>query len=229
MRHYPAPSSLFLTGALLACASCNTAGFDAVSISPIYGWVDGCNTVRISGHGFAEDATASLGDLELAVSARGAGLDKGYWLESVLAAAPVTAKGYADVTVTSEGKGSKIADAYYFVECPQAGNLELLEPEVAGVGEQVTLTGCGLDAAALTVRLVPPAGVDLGAASLTSSCGTASAMFVVPELPAGVYDLQLIDAAGAVVFPPYACPITDTADTAAASLWCPSLTVGSAK
>lgn len=214
---------------LLALVACNTAGFDVVSISPIYGWVDGCNTVRISGHGFAQDATATLGDLDLAVSARGEGIDEGYWLESVLPAAPVSAKGYATASVTSGGVTSTLPDAYYYVECPQPGNLESVDAETVVPDQSVTLQGCGLDSAALTVHLVPRAGTETISRTLTSACGTASATFTVPSnLTADTYDLQLVDATGAVVFPTWSCPAVDTADTAGA-VWCPTLTYGADK
>ncbi len=224
-----------LLAALAALAllgtSCNTDGFAAVSIAPIYGWVDGCNTVRISGHGFAEDATATLGTLALTVATRGTGQDQGYWLESTLPANPVTAKGYADVTVTSAGKTSTIKDAYYYVACPAPGNLESMDVQTVTAGATVTLGGCGLDPATVSVQLVPWTGGTNTTVPITSSCGTATATFSAPALPDGSYDVQLIDATGAVLYPTWSCSqgAADTADTAAASEWCPTLTYGSAK
>lgn len=215
-------------------AGCNTAGYDVVSISPIYGWTDGCNTVRVSGHGFSETATAALGELALDINARGEGIDAGYWVEATLPPAPVTEPGYATVTVTSDGVASSVPDAYYYVACLQLGNLESLDSEVAAAGQAIGMVGCQLDASALTVRLSPQDQPERAHGRLhtdvpfTSSCGTATASFVAPALDDGVYDVELVDAAGATVFPPYACPAPPW-DTAGALLWCPTLTYGDAQ
>ncbi len=215
-----------LLPASLLLGSCNTAGFDAVSISPIYGWTEGCNTVRISGHGFAPDATVTLGDLDLAITTRGSGMDEGYWVEGALPANPVTSAGYATVTVNSGGKSDALPDAYYHVACPQSGYLESLDTETAASGQTVTLAGCSLDTSALQVRLMGRIGLPIVQVPLTAGCGTTGATFIAPHLPAGTYDLQVIDTQGAVVFPPYACPVVlDTADTGAPP-WCPTLTFG---
>ena len=202
------------------------AGYDAVSISPIYGWVEGCTTVRVSGHGFADDASVKIGDLSLDISARGTGLDRGYWVEGTLPPDPVTGAGYATVTVTSDGNASSIEDAFYYVACLQPGNLESLDTETAVAGQTIGMAGCALDPATLTVELVSRSDGSIARAPFTSTCGSATARFVAPDLPDGLYDLQLVDAARERIFPPYLCPITDTADTAAALLWCPTLTYG---
>ena len=210
-------------------SACNTAGFDAVSISPIYGWTDGCNTVRVSGHGFAEDATVTLGTLELPISARGEGIDAGYWIEGTLPAAAAAQAGYATVSVNSAGATSTIADAYYYVACPAEGTLDSLDTETVAAFQNVTMQGCGLSAT-LLVQLTPRGGTaeDAVRVPITSTCGTASTSFVAPDLPDNLYDVQIVNPAGDVLFPPYLCP-ADPTDTAAALLWCPTLTYGAAQ
>lgn len=225
------PLSRALLAPVLATllASCNTPGFDAVSISPIYGWTGGCNTVRVSGHGFAEDATVTVGAVDLPIAARGEGIDAGYWVEGALPADPVRTAGYATVAVHSAGQTSTLPDAYYFVACPQNGNLESLDTETAVGGQAVAMRGCSLGAD-LTVRLTlrDGDGADAVQVPVTPTCGSTDATFTAPTLADGLYDVALVDTAGDVVFPPYPCP-ADPADTAGALLWCPTLTYGAAE
>lgn len=220
---------VLLAPILIAVSSCNTAGFAAVSISPIYGWTGGCNTVRVSGHGFAEDATVTVGNVELPITARGEGIDAGYWVEGALPADAASAAGYATVTVHSAQQSDSLPDAYYFVACPADGNLESLDTETAAGGQTVAMQGCGLSAD-LSVRLTlrGGSGADAVQVPVTPTCGSTQAGFSAPSMADGLYDLALVDTAGDVVFPPYPCP-ADPTDTAAAMLWCPTLTYGAAE
>ena len=124
---------LLLLG-ILACEG----GYDAVAISPIYGWVDGCNVVTVTGHGFgAKIGGNALTDMVLPTRA----LDKGFRFDAVVPANSA-AKAY-DVVVTSDGQTSTIGGTggYTHVTCPRRGYLEGLDTTNAAAGATVTLSG----------------------------------------------------------------------------------------
>lgn len=221
--------------AAVLLAGCNNPGFEAVSIRPIYGWVDGCNPVRVSGHGFGDDVKVTIGDrddaaaqAELAsVTFPEKELDKGYFVEGVMPAAVTGTNGYADVVVTTGGQTSVIDDAYYYVACPGLGYTESASPTEGLVGgETITLSGCGLDAAAVQAWVVDATGAPVvpAALPLTSACGTASATFAAPALAKGTYYLLLTDLDGNPLFG----GAPDTADTASIA-HAISLTYGGAR
>lgn len=197
-----------------ALSGCNDAGYAVVSIDPIYGWTDGCTALTISGHGFGDDVSATVGgkpvaDVELPTKA----IDKGFTFSGTV---PAGSHGLADVVVTSGGVESKLEGTagYYYVECPGAGTVDTLGPTAVASGTDVTIVGCGLDATALLVRLTDavgtPAAADVG---LTTVCGTAKVSFAAPELPDGTYTVSLVNSAGEVVSGG-PCPPPDSADTA---------------
>lgn len=217
----------------LLLQACNpTPAFNAVAISPIYGWVDGCNAVTITGAGFGDDVAATVGGKAVTdVQLPEKDTDKGYQFTAVMPAGD--APGYADVVVTSGDKTDTIAGsgAYYYVACPMVGYVEAVEPtEGIAAGTAISLTGCGLDASTLTAQFVAPDGVTVGATgiALTSSCATASATFAAPDLADGTWYLQLLDETGVVVNGDV-CPPPDTADTAAAACTDFPLTFGGAR
>jgi hypothetical protein len=222
---------LLLTSLLLLPAGCNPLGFDAVSISPIYGWVDGCNTVTIGGHGFDEKVTAKIGDNALNdIQQPTRDLDKGYLFTGVVP--PASEAGYHDVVVTDGQNSDTItgSGAYYYVACPAPGTVDAVSPtEGITAGATVAITGCGLDPAAVRGRLVSADGTFEGDAfDLTSTCGTASVTFTAPDVADGVWYLELIDSTGAVLNGA-PCPPPDTADTAAPACTDYPLTYGSAR
>ena len=204
--------------------ACNDAGYALVSVDPIFGWTDGCNAVTLSGHGFAADATATIGGSKVTgvtyPGKKDSGPDEvGYQLFGI---APAGKHGYADVTVTSGGVESTITgtQGYYYVECPGPGTIDSVSPaEGLSAGALVTVSGCGLDAAGLSARVVDAAGVAQGAdAPLTSSCSTAEVTFAAPDLPDGNYLLQLVDNGTGEIVAGAIC-VVDTADSGAS---CPS-------
>lgn len=203
-------------------ASCNKPGFQAISIRPIDGWVDGCNAILISGSGFGDDVTAMIGDqavTSITLPAKDS-VDYGYQMFGV--APPSTiGKGYQDVTVTSGGKTDTItgSGAYYYKDCPGPGYIEgISQTEGLSSGTAVTITGCGLDSESLKVRVVDSGNVAVGAdLSLTKTCGTAVVNFSAPSVPTdGTYYLELVDPDGNVLVGT-PCPPPDTADTAGGS------------
>ncbi len=209
---------LLLSAALLLGTSCSNTGFDAVAIRPIYGWVDGCTPVTVTGRGFGDDVEVYIGDQKVS-SLTGAAeeIDKGFLVNGVVPPSLI-GKGYQDVTVRTGGKEAVItgSGAYYYVDCPALGYLESYGPaEGLTAGTSVSLGGCGLDAAAVKVRILDSTGVAVGTdIAITSSCGTASASFVAPSVPAdGQYYLSLVDADGNTLAGT-PCPPPDTGDTA---------------
>lgn len=186
-------------------------GFDAVAISPIYGWEDGCTAVAITGHGFGADVAAKVGenavtDVTLPTDA----LTKGFRLDGIV---PAGTPGLHDVTVTSGGETSVITGTggYYYVACPARGWIDVVAAQGAA-GDTVEITGCSLDTG-LKMQLVDSTGTAVGdPAALTSACGTARVTFPVPAVADGSYYLTLVDDAGELVTGAICLP-PDTADT----------------
>ena len=151
-------------GSLLLLLGCNTLPFDAVSISPIYGWVDGCNTVTISGHGFSNQATATIGGAPVTgITQPTRALDVGYLFTATVPAA--TEAGYADVVVTDGENSATISGtgAYYYVACPTTAYVEGIDVTTGLTsGTTVTISGCGFDTGAIQGQLLDAKGAAVG-------------------------------------------------------------------
>jgi hypothetical protein len=180
--------------------SCNnrSIGFEVVSVRPIFGWVDGCNTLTVSGHGFpttSDETSATIGEASLAdVAVPESPLDLGY---AFTATVPAAESGYADVTVTNGEESSTLSDAYFYVECSHPALAETATPDRAITADTtITVTGCNLDAERFKIQL------DTQQMFMTSTCGTGTATFVAPDLPSGLYAVSIVDReTGEVVFP----------------------------
>lgn len=213
--------SIPLLAVLGSCGS-RSIGFEVVSIRPIFGWADGCNAVKISGHGFAtsaEQGATSIGDKPVTdLTLPDSSLDIGY---TFTATVPAGTPGYADVTVHNKDAESTLTDGYFYVECPAPALIEAASPTKGVTAEMVIhLTGCNLDAAAFTAKVG-----DAEPVPLTSACGTGEVTFVAPDLADGAYGVSLLNADGEVVFP----TPCDTADTGASCDVAPVLTYGEAQ
>jgi hypothetical protein len=202
----------------LACAltplSCAPQGFAFVSIHPTWAYPDGCRTVTLSGHGFGDSVTATIGGAEVeSVAAPERELDQGFLVTGVVPANSSGVAGPVAVTLKTGGDSATLEDAFYFLDCPSAGYVETVDLSTGLLGgETITLDGCGLDASALQVQITQDteAGSAVAAtAPLTSTCRTTTAAFIAPTLPAGSYHLTIADMSGNQVFP---APC-DTADT----------------
>jgi len=109
---------ILLLGLATLSTSCNTAGFAAVSIRPVYGFEDGCNPVTVYGHGFDDGTTVSIGDNPMTnlVQPDG-GFDQGFRIDGNVPAG--SAGTFADVNVTTAaGEKSTIPEGYYYLACP---------------------------------------------------------------------------------------------------------------
>ncbi len=197
-----------------ALSGCNDPGFAAVSIDPIYGWVDGCTTIQISGHGFDKDVKATIaGNAVTNVTLPTREVDIGYTFAGTL---PAGKHGYADIEVTSGGESSVLTGTagYYYVECPETGVIDTVGPQQVVAGDGVTIVGCGLDAASRKVRLFDSTGAQAGDdIVLASNCGTAKVSFAAPALADGTYYIAVVDESGNVVAGGQCAP-PDSADTA---------------
>src|SRR5215203_3222115 len=138
---------------LLAGLACeDRLGFDAVSLFPTYGYVDGCTNVRMGGHGFTDNFSATIGgnavtnitDPDPDVDP----LDQGYEKYGVT---PAGAQGFADYKATDSGESATVTNAFYYLACPAAPFVETVE----AVDGTITISGCGFDAASTTAYLVP--------------------------------------------------------------------------
>lgn len=204
----------------LGLLSCNEPSFRAVSIRPIYGWVDGCTPVSIGGSGFGDDVSVTIGGKALvnpelppapdddddndyladddpsndADDEEVLSRDYGYQVTGLTP--PGDAAGYATVTVSTGGQSADIFEPFYYEACPLAAYPESISPDTGlASGTTVALSGCNLSS---------DYQVQVGTANpvaITSTCSTASVTFTAPDLPAGDYYVAIVDSAGNLVFP----------------------------
>jgi hypothetical protein len=224
----------------LCLLSCNPLGFRAVSISPIYGWVDGCTEVKVSGHGFDDNITVTIGGAALEgltlPDPAEAPLDVGFLVTG--RTPPGSAGGtYATVTVQSGGESSEIVDGFYYETCWYGAYAESASPsEGVAAGTEIALSGCNLAAGSVQVRVGASDPVDL-----SEVCHSAQASFIAPSMPDGCHYLSFTDAGGKRLFPDAACDTSldctvdqssgDSADTGATDpcAGAPTLTYGGAR
>jgi hypothetical protein len=207
-------AALVVTIAGLASCNATAIGFGVVSVTPIYGWEDGCNAVAARGHGFDDGATVTIGGAALETPEL-PGADQSERGFQVWGTVPAGVDGYADVVVTNgDGESSTLTGGYRYLTCPRAFLPEYVTPQSAdgtvAAGTVVDVTGCNLGGAT-RVKVG-----DADSVPLTLGCRQATATFTAPDAPAGDQIVLFLDAADAVVFPtPFPCPADDdTADTA---------------
>lgn len=159
------------------------AGFTAclvkpgfVSITPDYGYVDGCADVTLQGHHLGDKATAKIGDAEFPVTAatdvEGTpewATDVGFKFSGVTPPSPTGESGWFDVSLTIEGESEPliIPQGWYYRACPASFRVDSLSLPADGStgntttpglptvtpGTPIAMTGCGLDGD-VTVRFM---------------------------------------------------------------------------
>jgi hypothetical protein len=200
-----------LWASLLAC---NDAGFQAVTIRPTYGFVDGCTPVTVTGRGFDDQVTAELAGKPLdAITLPDPGDESlsGYTLYGFT---PAGTAGFADLEVINgDGQTGTVEKAFSYVECPGTPWLTSISVPARNIsaGDTVGIEGCGL-AEGMQIRLVrvsDPSKVG-GTAPITLSCGSSTGSFVAPDAVKGNYMVLVTDAAGTVLFGTDPCDTDDT-------------------
>ena len=209
--------------ALLPAAGCLIAP-ELVTITPEYGFVDGCINVDIQGHDLGENATGEISNgtnsttIELTPEPFDDSIpehaqDVGFQYAGFIpvGAIPAGEGGFYDVTLTVDGFETSLPEGFYFRNCPGRDDGDDTTPAFAIEGEvfaspltagsSVTFLGCGLDEANVTVNVydLDNACEQLGAGiALTSVCGTTNVTFDLPGNLAvdGNYSITVVDGDG---------------------------------
>lgn len=219
----------------VAMLGCSTGGLDAVSIRPIYGWVDGCTPVKISGNEFGAavsakaiaidenlqqtSASADIGDIVAPDatddSDRLNALNAGFLFYASMPPSPTGANTWVDIAVTSDGVTDTIPAAYYYQACPAAPYIESYGPAEGLLGgETLSISGCNLNASAYELRVIAGEPAETTTVALSTVCGTAEVSFTAPALAAGTYEFAVYEAgAPADASPVYPLCYGDTGDT----------------
>lgn len=207
--------ALVATGTVLTSCNATAIGFGVVSVTPIYGWEEGCGAVAVRGHGFDDGVTAKLGAAALETSEL-PGADQSERGFQVWGAAPAGTDGYVDVVVTNgDGETSTLTGGYRYLACTRDFLPEYVTPQsedgTVAEGTVVDVTGCALGGATkVKVGDAEPVPLTLG-------CRTATATFTAPANPAGDQPVLFLNDADEPKFP-LPCPDDDdTADTAVPS------------
>lgn len=207
---------------ILNLFACNT-GFDAVSIYPIYGFVDGCDAITVSGHGFSDQMEAYIGDNPISDVSYPEPNEElpqasevGYQFYGRVP--PSTdGTGYHDVTVWNGDQSDTISGsgAYYYVACPQDGLLTSYTVASGGDttsygyymaigvggGATIEVSGCNLTEGVYAQVVDMSDNPVSEPIALTPTCSTARASFAAPPVPAaGTYFLRLVSADGGTVY-----------------------------
>lgn len=221
----------------VAMLGCSTGGLDAVSIRPIYGWVDGCTPVKISGNEFGTDVSAKVIAIDENLAPTGASADianaditqpdpadttdrlnalnAGFLFYASMPPSPTGSNTWADIEVTSGGVSDTIPAAYYYQACPAAPYIESYGPADGLVGgETLTIAGCNLNASAYELRVISGELGETTTVAMSSVCGTAEVSFTAPTLTAGSYEFAIYEVgAAADASPVYPLCYGDTGDT----------------
>jgi hypothetical protein len=192
----------------------SVAGFTAcllqptlATITPDYGYADGCQQVILQGHHLGENATAKLVGpggsadfLEFRAATREDDMegvpehasDVGFKYYGTVPASPDGGSGWYDVVLTVDGEELTIDQGWYYRSCPGAIVVDAYDiPPEAAVGATLTFQGCNLTEGT-ELQLVDPISLAVvGSAPLQSVCSTAITTADVPSVAAGTYNLQL--------------------------------------
>jgi hypothetical protein len=207
------------------------AGFTAcllkptlATITPAFGYVDGCQAVVIQGHHLGTAAKGRIGSVPF-VDFKAAEEDKdypeyaqdvGFKYFGVSGPAPEGKGGWYDIILEVDGEELTIDDGWYYRECPATFAVDVFDiPADADVGTVLSFEGCGLGGN-VTVLFLDDTDAPIAEVPLVSDCNTAFVHATVPSMPAGTYTLQ-VTATDGTVFSPDACAI-ESGDTGATCL-----------
>jgi hypothetical protein len=216
------------------------AGFTAclirptlVSVTPEYGYVDGCTEVLISGHDLGVAAKAKLkgkgGEVDIELSPAEPDPKKPEWAQDVgfdyTATMPPSpaAEGFYDLILTVDGEELEISQGWYYRTCPGGFRVDHYQIPYEGAGTQtvtaggtIAFQGCGLttDVVLEFLRGTDGTGTVAATASAVEDCSTAAIHFVIPALEPGQdHTMQLVFPDGTVMPLSDSC-FTESGDTA---------------
>lgn len=190
------------------------------TVTPSYGYVDGCKPVLLQGHHLGTQGTARIGtapildlkpaqiDPKLPEHAQ----DVGFKYTGITGPAPGGKAGWYDVVMEVDGEALTLNDAWYYQACPATFQVDSYAvPSDADVGSSIYFEGCGLGGN-VTLQFLDATQTPIGEATLVSDCSTAQVHADVPALPAGDYTMQLL-ATDDTAFPLTTC-FASSGDTA---------------
>jgi hypothetical protein len=211
------------------------------TITPEFGYVDGCTDVILGGAYIGTDATVTIGGEALLAIEPAAydtafpeyAQDVGFEYAGRTPPSPGREPGWADVvmTIPPEKEGGKefvrrLPDGFYYMACPGSVHVDTLglptadeTGDTAGpvaqpvpAGETVPLIGCGLDATKVEVALRNGDGSIAFTLPLVQDCSTAIAHIDIPDVANGAYYLTIEHEDGTTLG--YDCSDDTDADTA---------------
>ena len=186
------------------------------TVTPEFGYVDGCDEVVLQGSNIGVDATVTIGGEEMLAIAPAEedtnfpewAQDIGFKYTGITPPAPGLEPGFYDVVMTippEDGKGeptvSSVYKGYYYRSCPESVHIDAVDlTHPIAPGESITVHGCNLDPEQVTARLVNNDGVEVVALPMTSECSTATVSLTVPATATrGLYWLTFTHTDGTVL------------------------------
>lgn len=178
-----------------------------VSMTPDYGYADGCFDVVVQGHNLGTEAKAKVGsepflaftaaenDPKLPEHAQ----DVGFKYFGTVPPSPSGEPGWFDVVLEVDGEELTLRDGIYYRSCPGSFVVDAITVPAEGVaGDPIAVVGCQLDDE-VQVQFLDLTGVVISTAPLVSDCSTAQVHADIPgDLPAGDYTVQLVHDDGTV-------------------------------
>ncbi|MEQ1566864.1 MAG: hypothetical protein ABMA64_14575 [Myxococcota bacterium] len=147
---------IILWGCIAGFAACLNKP-TLVSVTPDYGYVDGCVDVVIQGHHLGTEGTAKIGDAEflsLAPAEENPDLpeqaqDVGFLYSGRVPPSPTGQAGWFDVVLTVDGESLTIPEGWYYRSCPAPINVDgyTLPGDGYGAvasGDSINFVGCNL-------------------------------------------------------------------------------------
>jgi hypothetical protein len=180
------------------------------SVTPEYGYVDGCTPITLGGADIGTEATVTIAGQPLLAIAAAAydtafpewAQDVGFEYTGLTPPAPSGQPGYVDVvmTIPADKEGGDaivrtLPKGFYYLACPAEVHVDALGLPTAdetgdtfgpvaqptAAGATIDVSGCGLDAASVVAELRNPAdGAVVATMPLEATCGTAEVQFTIP-------------------------------------------------
>ena len=223
-----ARSVLWITGT--AAVGCALLAPRFESVTPEYGYVDGCTPITLGGADIGTAATVTIAGQPLLAIAAAAydsafpewAQDVGFEYTGLTPPAPGGQPGYVDVvmTIPADKEGGDpivrtLEKGFYYLACPSEVHVDALGLPTADetgdtfgpvaqptdAGATIGISGCGLDAATVTAELRDPAdGSVVATMPLQATCGSAEVDFTIPPETAAGAYFFTLSKGGVVVY-----------------------------